>query len=107
MDILFLVTCFGDAVVIFLWIRDLRIYGRTGQSLYRRAALRGVIWMALASAGIAAGFFGQLFLGIGLVLAALYLQGRDEREKIWSDEGNLERFFGAVKTKKRKQKRDE
>lgn len=101
MDILFLVTCFGAAVVIFLWMRDLRIYGRTGRQLYRRAALRGVIWMALASAGVAAAFFGQLFLGIGLVLAALYLQGRDEREKIWSDEGNLERFLGAVKTKKR------
>jgi hypothetical protein len=101
MDILFLVTCFGAAVVTFLWLRDLRIYGRTGQPLYRRAALRGVIWMALASVGIAFAFLGQPFLGIGLMLAALYLQGRDEREKVWKSEGNLERFFGAVKTKKR------
>ena len=101
MDILFLVTCFGAAVVIFLWIRDLRIYGRTGRTLYRRAAVRGVIWMALASVGIVSAFFAQPFLGIGLVLAALYLQGRDKREKIWTSEGNMERFFGAVKTKKR------
>jgi len=101
MDILFLVTCFGAAVVTFLWLRDLRIYGRTGRPLYRKAALRGVIWMALASVGIASAFFGQPFLGIGLMLAALYLQGRDEREKIWTSEGNLERFFGSVKTKKR------
>lgn len=106
MDILFLVTCFGAAVTIFLWLRDLRIYGRTGLPLYRKAALRGVFWMALATAGIAVLEFGMPFLGIGFVLAALYLQGRDEREKIWTSEGNLERFFGAVKTKKRQKKRD-
>jgi hypothetical protein len=57
--------------------------------------------MALASVGVAIAFLGQPFLGIGLMLAALYLQGRDEREKVWTSEGNLERFFGAVKTKKR------
>ncbi|MDO8841910.1 MAG: ABC transporter permease [Methanocalculus sp.] len=101
MNILFYVTCFGAAVTIFLWLRDLRIYGRTGLPNYRRAALRGVIWTAVASAGIAAGWFGQSFVGIGLVLAALYMQGKDERERIWTGEKTLERFLGAVKTKKR------
>jgi hypothetical protein len=101
MNILFYVTCFGAAVTIFLWLRDLRIYGRTGLPHYRRAALRGVIWTAVASAGIAAGWFGQPFIGIGLVLAALYMQGKDERERVWTGEKTLERFLGAVKTKKR------
>ncbi|MCP1663153.1 MAG: ABC transporter permease [Methanocalculus sp. MSAO_Arc1] len=101
MDILFLVTCFGAAVTIFLWLRDLRIYGRTGYAGYRRAAVRGVLFSAAATAGIAAAWFGQPFLGIGLVLLALYLQGKDERERIWTDEDALTRFFGAATVKKR------
>jgi hypothetical protein len=35
-------------------------------------------------------------LGLGLILAALYLQGKIEREKVWKDEGTLERFLGSV-----------
>jgi hypothetical protein len=35
-------------------------------------------------------------LGLGLILAALYLQGKIEREKVWKDERMLERFFGSV-----------
>lgn len=91
----------GAAVTIFLWLRDLRIYGRTGRISYRRAAMRGVIWSAVASAGVAAAWFGQPFIGIALVLAALYLQGKDEREQVWTDEETTERFFGAVRTEKR------
>jgi hypothetical protein len=35
-------------------------------------------------------------LGLGLILAALYLQGKIEREKVWNDEGTLDRFLGSV-----------
>ncbi len=35
-------------------------------------------------------------LGLGLILAALYLQGKIEREKVWKNEGTLERFLGSV-----------
>jgi hypothetical protein len=35
-------------------------------------------------------------LGLGLILAALYLQGKIVREKIWKDEGTLERFLGSI-----------
>ncbi|WP_253488279.1 ABC transporter permease [Methanocalculus alkaliphilus] len=101
MNILFYVTCFGAAVVIFLWLRDLRIYGRTGKAGYRRAALRGVFWSATGLAGVAAADFNQPFIGIALVLGALYMQGQDERERVWTSEGSLERFLGAVRIQKR------
>jgi hypothetical protein len=35
-------------------------------------------------------------LGLGLILAALYLQGKIEREKVWGSEGKLQRFLGSV-----------
>jgi hypothetical protein len=35
-------------------------------------------------------------LGLGLILAALYLQGKIVREKIWRDEDTLDRFLGSV-----------
>jgi len=35
-------------------------------------------------------------LGLGLILGALYLQGRIEREKVWGSEGMLQRFLGSV-----------
>ena len=36
------------------------------------------------------------FFLLGLILAAMYLQGKTEREKVWKDEGTLERFLGSV-----------
>ena len=36
------------------------------------------------------------YLGLGLILAALFLQGKEEREKIWGTEGTLDRFLGKA-----------
>jgi len=39
-------------------------------------------------------------LGLGLILAALYLQGREDREKIWGSEETLDRFLGKAPLQK-------
>ncbi|NYT04794.1 MAG: ABC transporter permease [Methanomicrobiales archaeon] len=91
------VACFGALVVFFLWLRDARIFFRTGTAGYRRAAYRGVVYGAVVLAGILVGWYGNEYVAIGLVLLALYLQGRDEREKVWTDEPAFERFFGHVR----------
>jgi hypothetical protein len=96
MTYLVYVAFFGAAAVIFLWLRDARIYYRTGLPGYRTAAYRGVIYGALAMFGAACGIFMLELLGLGLVLAALYLQGKVNREKVWGSEGALQRFFGSV-----------
>jgi hypothetical protein len=98
MTYLIWVAAFGAAAVIFLWLRDARIFYRTALPGYRNAAYHGVLYGALGTLGLlTASYFASLeLLGLGLILAALYLQGRIEREKIWKDEGTLERFFGAV-----------
>ena len=92
------VALFGAAATIFLWLRDARIFFRTGFPGYRKAAYYGVAYGALATLGVAITLSTPDFeiLGLGLILGALYLQGRIVREKVWGSEGTLERFFGSV-----------
>jgi hypothetical protein len=89
---------FGTAATLFLWLRDARIFFRTGLPGYRKAAYHGVLYGALASLGSMCTLTMPALelLGLGLILAALYLQGKIEREKVWKDEGTLDRFLGSV-----------
>ena len=98
MSYLAYVAGFGVAVTGFLWLRDLRIYYRTGLAGYRTAAYRGVPYTALALLGFFVTAYAEAweYLGLGLVLLALYLQGRVDRENVWHDEGPGERFFGRA-----------
>ena len=98
MTYLIYVAVFGMIATIFLWLRDARIFFRTGLEGYRKAAYFGVGYGALASLGAAVTVTMPDFelLGLGLILAALYLQGRITRERIWKNESTLERFLGSV-----------
>jgi hypothetical protein len=90
------VALFGMGAVFFLWLRDARIFFRTGFSGYRDAAYRGVVYGAIATFGGACAIFSFELLGLGLILAALYLQSRVFREKVWRSEGALERLIGQA-----------
>jgi hypothetical protein len=98
MTYLIWVAMFGTAATVFLWLRDARIFFRTGLPGYRKAAYHGVLYGALATLGSMVALTMPAFelLGLGLILAALYLQGNIKREKVWKDEGTLERFLGSV-----------
>ena len=98
MTYLIYVAIFGTAATLFLWLRDARIFFRTGLFGFRKAAYHGVLYGALASLGSIVTLTMPAFelLGLGLILAALYLQGKIVREKVWKDEGTLERFLGSV-----------
>lgn len=98
MSYLIYVAVFGTAVVIFLWLRDARIFFRTGLTGYRKAAYWGVAYGALAMLGcqIARYMPDYEILGLGLILGALYLQSNREKEKIWKNESTLERLLGSV-----------
>jgi hypothetical protein len=98
MSYLIWVALFGTAATLFLWLRDARIFFRTGLPGFRKAAYHGVLYGALATLGLMVAQTMPAFelLGLGLILAALFLQGKTEREKVWKDEGTLERFFGSV-----------
>ena len=102
MTILFPISLFGTLVCIFLWLRDIRIWTRTGLPGYRKAAKEGVYHTALATAGTGIVWFWPDYmpiLGTGVVLLALYLQGNEKREKIWTKEPAITRFFGNAPRK--------
>ncbi len=99
MSYLLYVAYFGGAVVILLWLRDARIFFRTGLPGYRKAAYHGILYGALGTFGILCAIAGDTFelLGLGLILAALYLQGRIAREKIWTGmESMFVRLMGSA-----------
>lgn len=100
MSYLFSVGAFGAAVTLFLWLRDSRIFLRTGLPGYRRRAYQGVLFTALALLGAGMVWNESVeLIGLGLVLLALYLQGRVEREQVWTSEETLARLLGAVRRK--------
>jgi hypothetical protein len=102
MSYLVYVAALGTGAVFFLWLRDARIFYRTGLPGYRKAAYRGILYGAIALLGF---FFTLLsgieILGLGIILLALYLQGRPAREKIWTGkEPALDRVLGSARQKK-------
>ncbi|MDI9632470.1 MAG: ABC transporter permease [Methanolinea sp.] len=93
MSYLVFVAAFGCGVAFFLWIRDARIFVRTGLPGYRNAAYRGVLHCALALLGFFLAYTSDPahpteLIGLGIILAALYLQGRVERERVFSPSGS-------------------
>ncbi|WP_363318512.1 ABC transporter permease [Methanoregula sp.] len=98
MSYLVYIAAFGTAAVIFLWLRDARIFFRTGLPGYRKAAYWGVAYGALASLGFQIAWFMQDYeiLGLGLILGAIYLQTNRKKEDIWKNEETLDRFLGSV-----------
>jgi hypothetical protein len=102
MSYLVYVAWFGATAVALLWLRDARIFWRTGLPGYRTAAYRGVVFTALALAGVGVSYVESLdVVGLGIVLLALYLQGRPGRERIWTTEPTLDRATGNAPRKQR------
>ncbi|WP_245926490.1 ABC transporter permease [Methanospirillum lacunae] len=99
---LFYIAVFGSAACLFLWLRDIRIFMRTGLDGYRISARTGVIHTAITTAG--AGeimlFPSADILGIGIVLLGLYLQGQQKREVVFSTESVIDRALGKARIKR-------
>jgi len=98
MSYLLFVGIFGLAACLFLWLRDARIFFRTGLPGYRKAAYWGVAYGAVASLGFQVVYFAPDYeiLGLGLILGALYLQTNRKKENVWKNEDAMTRFLGSV-----------
>jgi hypothetical protein len=104
MSYLIYIAGFGLAAILFLWFRDIRIFASTRFPGYRKAAYQGVLFTALATLGFFIALYGAdgEIIGLGLILAGLYLQGRVKREKIFTDETTMERLLGNCRCNKDK-----
>ncbi len=104
MSYLIYVVAFGLAATFFLWLRDIRIFLSTRLPGYRKSSYQGLLFTTLALLGFLIALLGEdgEIIGLGLILAALYLQGRVQREKIFTVETSFERLIGSCRCNKDK-----
>jgi hypothetical protein len=85
-------------VVLFLTLRDVRIFKRTGYRSYRKGALKGLTASTITLIGACVievrpdlGPFGLL-----IVLVGLFFNRKEERERVFTKAGTLDRFLGKT-----------
>ncbi len=94
-----LISAFGFVSIIFLTLRDIRIYHRTKLESYRRGALRGMVAGALALVGMGV-TAGNPQIGLTIVLVAIYLNRKGKREDVFGDAPLIKRLLGETKVGK-------
>ena len=97
--IFFYIAAFGFVSIMFLTLRDIRIYHRTKIVSYRKGALRGMIAGALAIIGMGVTIDNPQ-IGLTIILVAVYINGKGKREEVFGDAPILKRVLGETKVKK-------
>ncbi|NJD76011.1 MAG: hypothetical protein FIB08_02785 [Candidatus Methanoperedens sp.] len=97
-----LISVFGFVSIIFLTLRDIRIYHRTRFESYRKGALRGMIAGALALIGMGVTASNPQ-IGLTIVLVAVYLNRKGKREEVFGDAPMIKRVLGETTVKNKKQ----
>ncbi len=101
-EIYVFISIFGFVSIIFLTLRDIRIYHRTKFESYRKGALRGMIAGALALVGMGITAANPQ-IGLTIVLIAVYLNRKGKREDVFGDAPMIKRVLGETKIKNKKQ----
>src|SRR5659263_787337 len=80
------IAAFGFVSIIFLTLRDIRIFRRTKLVSYRKGALRGMITGGLAWIGMifTADSLGLESIGLTIVFVAIYFNKKGKREDVLS-----------------------
>jgi hypothetical protein len=89
------IAAFGFAAIIFLTLRDIRIYHRTKVESYRKGALRGMAAGALALIGMAVTPDNPA-MGMTITLVAVYFNGKGRREDVFGDVTLKKRVLGET-----------
>ncbi|HII02986.1 TPA: hypothetical protein HA351_15485 [Methanosarcinaceae archaeon] len=89
------IAMFAYFVVLFLTLRDIRIFKRTGYLSYRKGALKGLAASSLILIGAIA-VEAKPELGLLIVLAGLFVNRKGPREKVFTSAGTLDRFLGKT-----------
>ncbi len=93
------IAAFGFVAIIFLTLRDIRIFHRTKIESYRKGALRGMVAGALAWVGMIV-TLGNPLIGLTIELVAIYLNGKGKREDVFGDAPLAKRVLGETTIKK-------
>jgi len=95
------ITMFAYFVVLFLTLRDVRIFKRTGYRSYRKGAMKGLAASSLILMG-AITVEANPNLGLLFVLMGLFINRKGIRERVFTSAGTLDRFLGKTDYIKRK-----
>ena len=98
-DIYIYIAAFGFISIIFLTLRDIRIYHRTKIVSYRKGALRGMVAGALALVGMGV-TSGNPQIGLTITFVAIYFNGKGKREDVFGDAPLLKRVLGETSVRK-------
>jgi hypothetical protein len=106
LDIYLGISMLAYFVVLFLTLRDVRIFRRTGYRSYRKGAMKGLMASTVTLIGaiivVEAGpKFGPQ-LGLLVVLLGLYLNRKGVRERVFTNAGTLDRVLGKTDYVKKK-----
>lgn len=82
-------------VVLFLTLRDIRIYKRTRYQSYRKGAMKGIAAMFATLFGVVLTLVNPS-IGLLLVLLGLFINRKGVREKVFQNAGTLDRFLGKT-----------
>lgn len=93
------IAAFGFFSIIFLTLRDIRIFRRTRIESYRKGALRGMLAGALALVGLNVTVVNPS-VGLTITLVAVYLNGKGKREDVFGDAPLIKRVFGETMVQK-------
>ncbi len=97
--IYFYIAAFGFLSIIFLTLRDIRIYHRTKIVSYRKGALRGMMAAALALIGMGVTIDNPQ-IGLTIMFVAVYVNGKGKREDVFGDAPVIKRVLGETKVRK-------
>lgn len=93
------IAAFGFFSIIFLTMRDIRIYRRTKIESYRKGALRGMLAGAIALVGMSI-TEANPSIGLTITLVAVYINGKGRREDVFGDAPLMKRVLGETTVKR-------
>ena len=82
-------------VVLFLTLRDIRIFKRTHLVSYRKGAMKGLVASSVILLGILV-VGAKPDLGLLIVLIGLYINRKGFRENVFKDAVALDRLLGKT-----------
>ncbi len=96
------IAAFGFISIIFLTLRDIRIFRRTRFESYRKGALRGMVTAGLAWIGMIVTAINPATEtnGLIIVLVAIYFNKKGRREDVFGDAPLLKRVLGETTVKR-------
>ncbi len=82
-------------VVLFLTLRDVRIYKRTRIDSYRKGAMKGIFASALVMLGVLFSLSNPN-IGLLLVLVPLFFNQKGTREPVFKNAKTIDRLLGKT-----------